>query len=127
MIPENYLMRKPNRQGYRILAGDSVHQCSDPNIVFEWALIDRGTGKTPCVGHWVQFTIETTPAGYTWEDIEWGYGHYFDTIEEAEVFFHESVVNELTEEIAELQERLASVRKHLREARALLPDEEEYL
>lgn len=122
MESENQLMKRPNQQGYRILDGESIHSCSDPKVIFEWALIDRGEGKSPCVGHWVSFTDN----GYMkWEDIQWGYGHYFDTLEEAEVYYREQIVKEIEGEVRDLCERLGYARAELLTARALLPNEED--
>ena len=119
MTPEDYMQKKPNEQGYRILNGNSVHYCCDPDIVFEWALIDRGEGRTPCVGHWVKFRDE---GWCRFEDIEWNYGHYFNTIEEAEVYYREQVVRELMEEIEDLKERLAYQKNELYKAKKAVPE-----
>jgi hypothetical protein len=121
MKPENYLQRNYNEQGYRILDGNTVHYCDNPEVVFEWALIDRGEGKSFAVGHWVQFE----DCGWDrLEKIEWAHGHYFDTLEEAEVYYREQVVREMHEEIYELRLRLQEEVKELEEARKLDPKEE---
>lgn len=122
MDAENYLMKKPNNQGYRILDADFGRVCNDPEVSFEWALIDRGEGRTPVVGHWVKFNNKG------WgqlDDIEWCHGHYFPTIEEAEVFYRKSVIDGLQEEIYELQEKLKYESARLAEAKKLLPEEED--
>lgn len=115
-------MKKPNQQGYRILDGNTVHICNDPDVVFEWALIDRGEGKTPCVGHWVSFD---DLGWHQLENIQWAYGNYFDTLEEAEVYYREQVIEEMQSEIWDLKERLEEECKQLREARKALPEEKE--
>ena len=121
---ENYLMKKPNEQGYRILDGKTINECGNANVVFEWALIDRGEGRTPCVGHWVSVGHF---GEWSWEmeDIQWSYGHYFNTLEEAEVFYRKKVMKEIQDEIALLKEILAEEHDKLREARKALPEEEE--
>ena len=119
----NYLMRKPNQsQGYRILDGRNVHTCNDPRVIFEWALIDRGPGKTPVVAHWVSADDQ---GWYRFENIEWSYGHYFETLLEAEVYLREKLVWELATEIQELKEILKEERELLQEVREELPEEEE--
>lgn len=123
MAPEDYMQKEPNKtQGYRILDGNSVHYCDNPEVVFEWALIDRGEGRTPCVGHWVKFRDE---GWCRFEDIEWNYGHYFNTIEEAEVYYRERVMQEMENEIEDLKDRLAQERNRYREAKKLVPEEED--
>lgn len=122
MEQENYLMRKPNEQGYRILDGNSVHYCNNPEVVFEWALIDRGEGKQFCVGHWVSFDDQ---GWHKLENIQWAHGHFFATLEEAEVYYREQVIEEMQSEIWDLKERMEEECKRLREARKALPEEKE--
>lgn len=122
---ENYFMKKANKQGYRILDCQYAQDMGDDKTAnFEWALIDRGEGRTPCVAHWATARY----AGiWEWEleDITWSYGHYFNTLEEAEVYYREQLVEQMQSEIWELKERLEEECKRLREARKRLPEEEE--
>ena len=122
---ENYFMKKANKQGYRILDCQYAQDSGDDKTSnFEWALIDRGEGRTPCVAHWA-----TAKCVGTWcwdlEDITWSYGYYFNTIEEAEVYYREQLIEALQAEIWDLQDRMKWELEKLREARKLLPEEEE--
>lgn len=122
---ENYFMKKANKQGYRILDCQYAQDMGDDKTAnFQWALIDRGEGRTPCVAHWA-----TAKCVGTWEwdleDITWSYGHYFNTLEEAEVYYREQLVKQMQSEIWGLKERLKEECKRLREARKALPEEEE--
>lgn len=124
MEQENYFMKKPNKEGYRILDCQYAQYPGDAGTsYFEWALIDRGEGRTPCVAHWV-----TAKCVGTWEweleDITWRSGHYFNTLEEAEVYYREQLVAIMENEFLELKERLEEECKRLREARKALPKED---
>lgn len=125
MEHENYFMKNPNKQGYRILDCQYAPNMGDDKTAnFEWALIDRGEGRTPCVAHWA-----TARYAGTWEwdleDITWSYGHYFNTLEEAEVYYRANLVSQMEMELVELQDRIKEERRRLREARKALPEEEE--
>ena len=121
---DNYLMKEPNEQGYRILTGQNINTYSR-EVDFEWALIDRGEGRTPCVAHCV--TVGRY-GKWCWEmeDIEWSWGHYFETLEEAEVYYREQVIKTCREKIAEMQEYIEFERSELKEVRKLIPEEEDY-
>ena len=122
---EYEFMKKPNKQGYRILDCQYAQDMGDDKTAnFQWALIDRGEGKTPCVAHWATARY----AGiWEWnlEDITWSYGHYFNTLEEAEVYYRIQLIREWEMEREELEERIKEERRRLREARKALPEEEE--
>lgn len=122
MEQENYLMKKPNHQGYQLLDGNTVHYCNDNEVVFEWALIDLGTGNAYCVAHWVKFE---DLGWHRLENIQWAWGTTYDTIEEAEVEYRRQVIKEHQIAIAELQEFLKEEQRLLGEAEKLLPEEEE--
>lgn len=123
MLPENYFMKTPNEQGYRILTGKNINTYS-PDVDFEWALIDRGEGRTPCVAHCV--TVGRY-GKWDWEmeDISWSYGHYFDTLEEAEEYYREQVIKTCRDVIEEMQEQIKFQQAELKEVRKLIPVKEE--
>ena len=122
---EYEFMKKANKQGYRILDCQYAQDMGDDKTAnFEWALIDRGEGKAPCVANWATARY----AGiWEWdlEDITWSYGHYFNTLEEAEVYYRTQLVRQMEMELEELEERIKEERRRLREARKRLPEEEE--
>lgn len=122
---EYEFMKKANKQGYRILDCQYAQDSGDDKTAnLEWALIDRGEGKTPCVAHWVTARYA---GNWEWdlEDITWSYGHYFNTLEEAEVYYRTQLIRQMNMEIEELKERVKYEQKRLAEVEKLLPDEEE--